>query len=404
MADGTGRPRVVDFSTHMSGPLASYLLRDMGAEVIKIEGPRSGDGNRVIGPDIAGTGKFHAGLNAGAKSLCVDAGSPEWPEIVQAAVRWAEVVIVGSRPDDARRRGLDFETVIELAPEVLYCGITGYGTEGPLSPLPAHGLNIEALAGRIDLTFTPDGIPIVPAGFASSGAPLAGVFAATAILGGLYQKSCGRPVSYVAVSLWGAAIWWNWRHLNLLLNTGTASGTEYSDFSSRYSIYTTAEGRAILICPIERHYWQRFCQATELGLENAERGRWQKGAPLDYGYEDEYRLISDAIAKRTVDEWIEALGRADVPFAPILTPLEAARSDHANENQILRTVIHRDQLAHVVSSPIRIGSGLEESRRQADLGPVPELGQHDEEILTRLGLGHLMSSRGRTPPKGPTCP
>src|SRR3954454_2122613 len=100
--------RVVDFSTHLSGPLATHLLTELGATVVKVENPRTGDGNRAIFEVGGGMGLFHLALNSGARSLAVDRRSELWPEVVAAAARWADVVVVGARPLDARKRGTDF--------------------------------------------------------------------------------------------------------------------------------------------------------------------------------------------------------------------------------------------------------------------------------------------------------
>src|ERR1700756_1294671 len=98
--------RIVDFSTHLSGPLASHLLGELGAEVIKVENPRTGDGNRGIFDVGGGMGMMDLALNSGAPSLGVERRSEQWPEVIAACARWADAVIVGARPVDARRRGM----------------------------------------------------------------------------------------------------------------------------------------------------------------------------------------------------------------------------------------------------------------------------------------------------------
>jgi alpha-methylacyl-CoA racemase len=125
------RPRILDFSTHLSGPIASCLLRDLGAEVIKVENPRTGDGLRDLLPRIATTGKYHAGLNAGARSLAISTRSEHWSGVVAACAGWADAVTVGSRPVDARKRGLDFATLRAANPELVYCSVSGHGAAGP---------------------------------------------------------------------------------------------------------------------------------------------------------------------------------------------------------------------------------------------------------------------------------
>src|ERR1700749_5076919 len=121
------RMRIADFSTHLSGPMASHLLAEAGADVIKVEHPVFGDGNRGMSPKIAGTGDFHIGLNSGARSLALSSRSPHWHDVIAACARWADAVIVGSRPVDARRRGLDFASIAAANPSIVYCSVSGYG-------------------------------------------------------------------------------------------------------------------------------------------------------------------------------------------------------------------------------------------------------------------------------------
>ena len=137
---GSGKPlQIVDFSTHMSGPLASHLLMEMGADVIKVEHPIQGDGNRGNEPQILGVSDLNLALNSGARSLTVSTRSPHWAEVVAGVTAWADAVIIGSRPKDAVRRGLDYHTLVQANSELVYCVISGFGLAGPWSEYKAHG-------------------------------------------------------------------------------------------------------------------------------------------------------------------------------------------------------------------------------------------------------------------------
>src|SRR5262245_48984534 len=127
-----GFPRVVDFSVHFSGPIASRHLAQLGADVLKVEAPRRGDGNRWDSPKVGDTSALHFYLSAGARSLEFDGRSPEWPALVKAAAEWADVVVVGNTPARAEKLGIDLTTISAHNPEIVYCAITGYGLAGPL--------------------------------------------------------------------------------------------------------------------------------------------------------------------------------------------------------------------------------------------------------------------------------
>ena len=163
--------RVVDFSTHLSGPLATHLLTELGADVVKVEHHRVGDGNRWEGDLIEGVGVFHLALNAGARSLAVNSHSPDWPKVIEAAAQWADVVMVGTRPADAKRRGMDFETMKAANPKLIYCAVSGFGDRGPWSDYTAHGQTIDTFANEFGLAFLQgflrDGKPLGEIGRAS---------------------------------------------------------------------------------------------------------------------------------------------------------------------------------------------------------------------------------------------
>lgn len=386
---GETRPafRVVDFSTHISGPLASYLLREFGAEVIKVEAPRHGDGLRPLKPDIGGAGKYHAGLNAGARSVVMDFRSPQWQPMVRALAASADVVIVGGRPEAARKRGIDFATIREASPRVVYCAITGFGEDGPWRGNAAHGLNPDAWAGLVPIRHD-SGHPAPPAEFLSHGTPLAGVFAALGIMAALFRRNEGGTqgkvgAHYVSTSLWQSALWWNWRELNLQLNLGERRAS-YDELGPRYATYETADGRALIVCPIEQKFWTAFCAAAGLPGEMAARGAWET-AHVDYGYDGEREAIAARIATRPLAEWTEVLTRADIPFAPVLTATEAVTSDHARALHVTRGFAMAGEQVSVMAAPVRIGDEPGAVAPPPMEAP-PLLGADTEAVLAELGL------------------
>jgi crotonobetainyl-CoA:carnitine CoA-transferase CaiB-like acyl-CoA transferase len=381
-------PRIVDFSTHMSGPLASGLLAEAGAEVIKVESPTVGDGNRGTEPRVNGLGVFHLALNRGVRSLAVSTRSEAWPGVVEACARWADAVIVGARPSDARRRGLDFASLRRINPAIVYCLISGFGETGPWSRHPAHGQTLDAFAGNVPVDWV-DGSPRTPPGWRSAGPGLAGVFAALGVMTGLYKARDG-VAQHVSVSLWKSAIWWNWRDTTTLANLGHP-WTDYGDLGSRYAMYATADDRAILVAPVERKFWVRFVDLLGLPPEYRDHCRWDLSG-MEFGRDPEYAHEPEAIAAamrtRTLDEWVEALGEIDIPFAPMLTLSEVIESEHAASNPVMREVTIDGEQVRVPVSPMRV---TEEAVPDAldDLRPPPAIGEHTEELLAELGIPDL---------------
>lgn len=391
--------RVVDFSTHLSGPLASQLLRSFGAEVVKIESPRDGDGNRGLAPLIEGQGMFHLAFNSGTRSVAVSSRSPHWRTVVAAAVQWADAVVVGGRPDDVQRLGLGFDELAQSKSELIYCLITGYGEGGPWRDFPAHGQQPDAMAGLAAVEWV-DGLPETPGPWRSTGTTLAAVFAALGIMAAVRRQALDGGPQHVAVSLWGCALWWNWRDLN----THAALGhgwPDYRDLGTRYAMYPTADGRVLILCPIERKFWEPFCDLLDLPAEARARGEWDSSR-MDFGvgpaYAGERRLIAERMVERTLAEWEPLLREAEIPFAPVLTWAEAVASEHAVHNGVMRTMPVGDRTTEIATPPVAVGA-KSGAGGDSPLPPAPALGEHSAEFLREVGLDDLADevTGGRVP-------
>ena len=379
--------RIVDFSTHMSGPLASHLLVEMGADVIKVEHPIQGDGNRGNEPRIAGISDLHLALNPGTRSIAVSTRSPHWADVVAGVTAWADAVIVGSRPKDAIRRGLDFHTLLEANPELVYCVISGYGLAGPWAEYKAHGQTMDALAGRVEVEWN-DGQPQTRVGWRSAGVLLAGVFGAMGVLAAIVKRDRGGGPQFVHTSIWNTALWWNWRDVNTWANNDEP-WHEYRSLGSRYSMYATSDRRALLICPVEKVFWERFCDLA--GLDQL-RGRGEWTHSMDFGYDGEFPLIAEAISQRPFAEWNRLLDEAEIPFAPILTLDEAVNSEHAQLNRVLRGTKVPGGRVEMAASPVQLSSNPDEAAQPGltDLPPPPDLGADTDKILAEVGLDKLI--------------
>jgi crotonobetainyl-CoA:carnitine CoA-transferase CaiB-like acyl-CoA transferase len=376
--------RVVDFSSHVSGPMASHLLVTVGAQVIKVENPRVGDGNRGIEPLIHGEGDMHVGLNPGTRSLAVSTHSPHWNDVVSACVRWADGVIVGARPVDAERRGLDFAALLKVDPQLVYCLITGYGLQGPFAEYTAHGQNIDALAGNVEVEWV-DGAPVTRPGWRSAGTTLAGVFGALGLLAGVIRRDRGEGPQFVHTSIWNAAIWWNWRDVNTLANTGRR-WTDYADRGSRYAMYATSDRGVLLLCPIERRFWEVFVDLVELPNEWRAKGDWTHG--MHFGDEEERPIIAEKIRQRSREQWTKLLERSGIPFAPVLTLEEVIENEHALRNGVLQHTMVKGLPTRLATSPVQLypDAYTALTQRPQDLCSPPDIGEHTAEILAEIGL------------------
>jgi crotonobetainyl-CoA:carnitine CoA-transferase CaiB-like acyl-CoA transferase len=381
-------PRIVDFSSHLSGPMASHILSELGANVIRVERPGAGDNNRGFAPLIDGVGMFHIALNSGARSLAVDRRSSSWSSVVDACARWADAVIVGLHPDDANSRGLGRDRMFEQNHNLVYCALTGYGERGPWSKYTGHGLNMDGLAGVVPWRIEGDRA-VVPRSYLTVGTTTAALQAALGIMAALYRRDRGEGGSYVHVSSWGAAMWWNWRHLDTWASL-EHPWPAYEDLGSRYGTYLTSDQRAILLCPAEQKFWAEFCDLVGLPDDWRQRGDWS-GSGMDFGekYEDERTEIARLMATEPLSTWIARLEQTSIPFGPLLDWREAMSSEHAHANHVMRSVIVDDAVVPIARLPIDIQAHGSAPPAPAAPLSLPEVGQHNREILEELGLPDL---------------
>lgn len=374
----------MDFTRYMPGPVAGRLLRDLGADVIKVENPKTGDATRGFAPYIHGEGLFHVCLNAGIRSLALSSRAPEWPKVIHALARWADVMLVGGLPEGLARLGIDFDSLIKINPRLVHCNVTGYGEQGPLRALPAHGLNPDAFAGIVPLEWR-DGLPYPQAMYQSAGAPLAGVFAALGILSALRRRDATGEPQRLNVSLFGAAIWWNWRHVGTFANLGE-KWFSYGNFGGRYATYQTSDAKIILVCPIEKVFWESFCTVLGLPDDWKARGSWGK-SEMDHGmeYPWERAEIAKKIGEKPREYWEKEFTRVKIPFASVLTLEETLGSEQFQAIGAMREVSVNGKAARIPSLPIQF-PGAPAGEPAEDLMRTPGLGEHTDEVLAELGI------------------
>jgi len=382
------RVKVLDLSTHWSGSMASRHLVHFGADVVKLENPKFGDGNRGLAPLIAGEGMSHIVLNVGKRSVALDRSSDDWEAVLRRSVQWADVVIVGSQPEVAMARGIEFKAIAKLNDRIIYCNVSGYGEVGPWANYPLHGLNGDVVAGLVPVE-TADGLPAASPHYRSVGTTLAGIHAALGILEALRRRDHGAGAQRVSTSVWESSMFWQWRDMTNTVNMGV-SPPAYADLGSRYAMYFTADDRTILVCPIERKFWEPFCDLLNLPQEWKEIGAWGKsGMDWGQGRTEERQLIGQRMKDHSLAYWIEKLEAAGVPFSPLYGVDEAARTAQAEAVGVMADTMVHGQDVRVPNIPIHINS-LASGLSSTPAGPrtvvsPPTLGQHTEAFLREIG-------------------
>lgn len=349
--------RVLDFSTLLPGPLASLMLADAGADVIKIERPVDGDEVRSYSPRIGGTSAIYALLNRGKRAFAADLyDEADHRSVLQLAAR-ADVILEQFRPGVARRLGFGYELVRQVNTKVVYCSITGYGQDGPLNRRAGHDLNYLAESGLLGVVTDTQGAPQLPV---SNLADIAGGSypAVVNILLALRRseatgQGCHLDVSMTHnmqvlafASLAAERAGDGWPSPNRELLTGA---------SPRYQIYPTADGRYVAVAALEQKFWQRFVELVGLAPEHHR----------DLGQEQRViAAVTRCISAQTSEHWRRLFAQHDACATVVATFTEAAEAGLVTMDDVPR--VHRE--------PSSLDPGGGGSRRVAGAGyDVPAL-------------------------------
>jgi alpha-methylacyl-CoA racemase len=307
--------KVLDFSTLLPGPLASLILAEAGAEVIKVERPGGGDDMRGYQPAFGGASGNFALLNRGKRSLTADLKDKGDRDHVLTLAQSADVLIEQFRPGVMARLGLGFEDIARANPSLIYCSITGYGQSGERVAKAGHDLNYLAETGLLGLTRGANGAPVLPPVLAAdiSGGAYPAVMNILLALQrrNVSGRGCRIDVA-MADNLFTFAYW--------ALAAGHAGdwprpgGELVTGGSPRYQIYRTADDKYLAAAPIEERFWQIFCE--RIGLAPNERDDSRDAEAMK-------RKVADRIAARDAATWRAIFANADACVSIVASLKEA---------------------------------------------------------------------------------
>jgi alpha-methylacyl-CoA racemase len=362
--------KVLDFSTLLPGPMASLLLAEAGADVVKIERPEGEEMRRAL-PKFGADALAFALLNRGKKSIAIDLKQPDAISTLTPLLKDADVLLEQFRPGVMERLGLGYRQVKALNPGVVYCSITGYGQTGPKAAVAGHDLNYAAEAGLLSLTTGSDGAPTLPntlLGDLGGGALPAVV---NILMGLLYRRRHGAGL-HVDVAM----------AENLLMFPYSAIGEGFSDGrwpipgrerltggSPRYQIYKTADERYVAAAPLEQRFWLTFCDAIGLSPQWHDDERDPAGCIAE---------VARIIGGKPSSHWRGVFAGRDVCAVISATLEEATADNHVKARGIFAHYVKSDGLeipaTHVPLDP--------QFRKPAEAAGYPLLGEHDH--LLRL--------------------
>lgn len=372
--------RVLEVSRLMPGALVGWWLAALGAEVVKVEEPGRGDYMRSIPPHLGDRSVLHLLLDRGKRSVSADLTTAADRDLVLALMGAADVVIDGMRPGSLSKHGIDYAALRAQHADLVVCSITGFGQNGPLRDLPAHGMTIDTMAGVAAVHDDPPADPVLPWALSNSiGVECGASSAVIAVLGAVLDVRAGRGGGWLDVSMWDAAV-----HANRLAVACALSGEvdppRITEFGPLQATYRCGDGRHVMLALIEHKFWARFCEAV---ARPDLLGMWNGQGEVGFGTEALRAELAALFRERGAGEW-EALFRSiDVPANLVHDVTDVVRSSHFAARAPTGDPAVTDG-APVVGAPVR---RMEDGTRPGlALGPSPGLGA-DTADVTRRWLG-----------------
>ena len=378
--------RVLDLSRILAGPWASQLLADLGAEVIKIERPGSGDDTRGWGPPYItdqngeSTGEsayFHA-ANRGKQSVCIDMAQSRGQELIRDLAAQSDVLIENFKLGGLKKYGLDYDSLKMANPGLIYCSITGFGQSGPYAERPGYDVMIQAMGGMMSVTGEADGQPM-KTGVALTDI-LTGLYATNAIQSALIHRQQGGQGQYIDMALLDVQVAVLANQAMNYLATGSNPprlGNGHPNIVP-YQAFATADGYIMLTIGNDSQY-RRFCELTGR-LDLADDERFAKNSGRVRHRDVLLPILDEILLGQSSRQWLDDLNAHGIPCGPI-NNLDQVFADPQVEHRGVRVELEHPTAGRVpsVANPIRFSA----TAIDHDRAP-PLLGEHTDAVLLRV--------------------
>lgn len=385
---------VIDLSQMVSGPVATMHLGDLGAEVIKVERPESGDLSRNLSPFVDGVSSQFVALNRNKRSVTVDLRSQRGQRLVAELLAEADVFVENYKAGTAETFGLGYDAVSATNPGIVYCSIKGFASDSIYENNPAYDMVAQAMSGSMSVTGRADGPPTntpIPIGDLA-----ASMYAVQAIVGALYARDVNDAGGeYIEVSMLDCLLSW-------LGIRATASGVndepyprtgnEHSSVAP-YKVYETADSYVVVAVASEG-LWPKFCRAIDRE-DLIDDPRFETNADRTANADELYEITDEIMRRKTTEEWFEILQDHGVPSGPVRNTLEALEDEYAERRGLVQdlAVDGCGESVPVIRYPVDFGEfGASECTHPRSLGAdtyrtVRELGYDDAEIEALVDAG-----------------
>lgn len=369
--------KVIDFTRLLPGPLATMLMGDLGAEIIKIELPQSPDYARNFPPHKGGESMAFLNYNHSKQSFAIDYTKEEGKKILLDLIKTSDVFIEQFRPDYLSKMGLGYEDLKKINPKLIYVSLTGYGQTGKYKNLAGHDLNYAGLAGGLaGNQFLAPQMPSVQMADIAGGSYMAVI----GCLAALYARTRTGEGQWVDVAMLDGtmplainALAWHWI-------TGKPEPRDNSFLSGgmiNYNIYPCKDNKYIALGALEFKFWQKFCQITQ-------KNQWlNRMLPQNKTQFEEWKNeLADFFKTEDSIFWIELGIDNDIPITPIYEIDEIENDEHIRERKMIVEVEHQKAgKIKNIGVPIQFSGTPSEVFRAS-----PLLGQDNEAILREMGI------------------
>lgn len=372
--------RVIDLTRVLAGPFCTMLLGDMGADVIKIEQPGSGDDSRGWAPIIAdGLSSYFLGVNRNKRSLALDLKSPAGPEVLRRLAATADVLVENFRPGTLDRLGLGYEGLSAINPRLIFASVSGYGQTGPRRDLAGYDPVLQAEAGLMDITGPADG-QASRVGVAMTDY-LAGQFLFSSILLALRDRDRTGRGQTVDISLFDSILATMSLPAGIFFATGTKPprlGNQHPSIAP-YETFRARDGLA-MVCAGNPRLWKQFCLALDRS-DLPDDPRFSTNTARLTHRAALVEIVEAQTSSWTVDEFLKRLETHGVPCGRVRSIDQALADPQVAARNMLITMTH-DAIGPfpMIANPMALSSAAPSYRL-----PPPALGEHSEAILRELG-------------------
>jgi alpha-methylacyl-CoA racemase len=368
--DGDGRGplqglRVLDLSRLYPGAFCTLLLADLGADVVKVEAPRFGDGMRFLTPEPFQAA--HVALNRGKRSLQLDLKHPGAAGVLRRLVRDVDVVVESQRPGAMEALGLGFEQLRVENAGLVWCSLTGFGPDGPHADAPGHDITYLGSSGLL-AQLAGGGVPAVPDVVLA--VPLAALMGAVGILSAVTARRRTGVGARVDASMVDSAMWLLSEDV---ARAAAAPGPGWGALAGR-GVYRCSDGRLVTVASTEARPWAALCAALDVPdlVDHV----------IGVDEEEATARLAAAFARKPAAEWVRHPGLAG-GVGPVNGPADLLHDEHVRARE---GIVHIGGTGPaVLANPLRFDRAFG-AEGSCALGPPPELGEHTDEVLAAAGF------------------